>query len=157
MIYATSILLFVSAILAIGKYDYEKYLISDGYRDIIISAINECENDEEYFANYILTKNHTSMGRERTNDPTCGTCQQHIYKDVLRDFDGEGGLERALYDCCTGKKAKAKYATYVAGKIVSQQDVTKRIPSKINTLLKEIGRLLNLTEKEDYRTHEVIE
>ena len=140
-----------------NENDYEKYLISDGYRDIIISAINECENDEEYFANYILTKNHTSMGRERTNDPTCGTCQQHIYKDVLRDFDGEGGLERALYDCCTGKKAKAKYATYVAEKIVSQQDVTKRIPSKINTLLKEIGRLLDLTEKEDYRTHEVIE
>lgn len=45
----------------------------------------------------------------------------------------------------------------MAEKIVSQQDVTKRIPSKINTLLKEIGRLLDLTEKEDYRTHEVIE
>ena len=137
--------------------DYEKYLISDGYADTIITAINECENDENYFANYLETHNHTSLGRKPTNDPICETCHQHIYKDILRDFDAEGGLERAIYDCCTRKKGKARYATYVAEKIVSQRDTTRRIPSKIKALFKEIGILLDLTEKEDYKAHEVIE
>lgn len=136
--------------------DYEKYLISEGYADTIISAINECEDDNNCFANYLISNNHKSAGRKKINEPICESCHQEIYKDIIRDYDGDDGLNSAIYDCCTGKKAKAKYATFVAEKIVTLEDTNERIPTKVKCLLKEIGRLLDLTEKEIYKENETI-
>ena len=45
------------------------------------------------------------------------------------------GYRQAIYDCCTAKQAKAKYATEVAEKIVSITDKNRRIPPKIKSLL----------------------
>lgn len=42
---------------------------------------------------------------------------------------------RPIYDCCTAKQAKAKYATEVAEKIVSISDENRWIPPKIKSLL----------------------
>lgn len=139
-----------------NREDYEHHLLASGYAETIIAAINECEADENFFANYVATNNHQSCGRKRSDKPKCETCQQDIYEDVLRDYGGDEGKKRAIYDCCTGKKAKAKYASYVAQKIISQEDISKRIPPKVNVLFKEIVRVLNLVQKEEYRSDEII-
>lgn len=138
-------------------YDYEKYLISEGYMDTIISAINICEDNDAYFDNFLNSNNHTSAGRKPSSSPPCQTCGQQIYINTERNYDGADGRKNAVYDCCTGKKAKAKYATFVAETIIALEDTNKRIPSKIKSLLKEIGQLLNLTEKEVYKQNETIE
>lgn len=137
--------------------DYERYLISEGYTDTIISAINTCEDNADYFDDFLNSNNHTSAGRKPSSAPPCQTCGQQIYINTERDYDGDDGRKNAVYDCCTGKKAKAKYATFVAETIIALEDTNKRIPSKIKSLLKEIGQLLNLTEKEVYKQNEAIE
>lgn len=140
-----------------NENNYEKYLISEGYTDDIISAINTCENNVDYFDNFLNNHNHTISRRERSPKPPCVKCGQHIYRDIERIYDGKEGREKAVYDCCTGKKAKAKYATFIAESIVALEDPYKRIPAKIKSLLIKIGQLLDLTEKEVYRKNETIE
>ena len=137
--------------------DYERHLLASGYADIIISAINECEEDADFFANYRATNNHQSSGRRRSSRPRCTTCQQDIYEDIFRDYDGgEEGRKLAIYDCCTGKKAKAKYASFVAQKIILQEEHSQRIPPKVKNLFDEIARVLNLVQKEEYRDDEIV-
>ena len=140
-----------------NDYDYEKYLISEGYMGTIISAINICEDNDAYFDNFLNSNNHTSAGRKPSSAPPCQTCGQQIYINTERNYDGADGRKNAVYDCCTGKKAKAKYATFVAETIIALEDTNKRIPSKIKSLLKEIGQLLDLTEKEVYKQNATIE
>ena len=67
--------------------------------------------------------------------PKCTACNQFIYQDVVRDYSGTDGWRKAIYDCCTAKHAKAKYAIGVAEKIVSISDESRRIPPKIKSLL----------------------
>lgn len=136
--------------------DYERHLLASGYEDTIIAAINECEEDNNFFNKYLETNNHQSCGRKPTQKPKCKTCNQDIYEDVLRDYDGEDGKKRAVYDCCTGKRAKAKYATFVAQKIISQNEISKRIPPKVKLLFNEISIVLNLSMKEDNLNDEII-
>ncbi|GLC79423.1 ATP-dependent nuclease [Lacrimispora brassicae] len=136
--------------------DYERHLLASGYEEIIISAINECEENEEFFDNYVKTNNHQSCGRKPSGKPRCETCKQDIYEDVLRDYDGDGGKKRAVYDCCTGKRAKAKYASFVAQKIISQAEISRKIPPKVKVLFEEVSKVLDIVKKEEYRNDEVI-
>ncbi len=131
--------------------DYEKHLIASGYADTIITAINECEKDDNFFCNYVESNNHKSCGRKPSHKPKCESCNQDIYEDILRDYDGDAGIARAIYDCCTGKKAKAKYATFVAQKIVMQEAFSQRIPPRVKKLFEEIARSLNLAQREEYK------
>lgn len=93
------------------------------------------EGDPEFVNNYIRKRDHTSAGREKTDQPECPTCHQPIYRDIIRNYSGDEGYRQAIYDCCTAKQAKAKYATEVAEKIVSISDENRRIPPKIKSLL----------------------
>lgn len=115
--------------------DYERHLLNSGYEAEIVSAICEYEGDPEFVNNYIHKRDHTSAGREKTDQPECPTCHQPIYRDIIRNYSGDEGYRQAIYDCCTAKQAKAKYATEVAEKIVSISDENRRIPPKIKSLL----------------------
>ena len=130
--------------------DYELHLLASGYGDIIVDAINECEGNDKHFTNYVTSANHQPAGRRQTNKPLCQTCGQAIYEDSLREYDGDDGIKQAIYDCCTGKRAKAKYAPFIAMKIIEQQDVKKRIPPKVKILYKELAIALHLETKGDY-------
>lgn len=118
-----------------NQEDYEKHLLNNGYENEIVEAICSIEGDPNFVSEYVRTRDHTVAGREKTNLPKCTTCQQFIYQDVVRDYSGTDGWRNALYDCCTAKQAKAKYAIGVAEKIVSVPDENRRIPPKIKTLL----------------------
>ena len=139
-----------------NEEDYEKHLLASGYEETIISAINKCEENEEFFNAYLETNNHKSCGRKRSGKPKCDTCNQYIYEDILRDYDGEAGKMRAVYDCCTGKRAKAKYALFVAQEIISKEDISKRIPPKVKVLFDELSKTLTLKKREEYTSDDVI-
>lgn len=127
--------------------DYEKHLINSNYKDNIIKGICICEDDSEYFHNYVLKNNHQKNKRRKANLPKCEKCNQDIYVDNFRNYDGEDGIEQALYDCCTGKRAKAKYASYIAMEIVKHEDKEKRIPPKILDLFKIIEKELKIVRE----------
>ena len=51
--------------------DYEWHLINSGYEEEMVQAICEHEGEPEFVNKYINTRNHTSAGRERTDQPEC--------------------------------------------------------------------------------------
>lgn len=129
--------------------NYEKHLISH-YGAIMISAINKCERNDSYFGDYIRNNNHRPNGRYKTTKPPCQTCGQDIYEDEIKDYDGTDGYNQAIYDCCTGKNSKAKYARYIADEIVSQGLGKDKIPPKVKDLFKELAQQLKLEVREEY-------
>ena len=126
-----------------NQEDYEKHLINSGYETEIVEAICSIEGDADFVSEYARTNDHTVAGREKTNFPKCTTCQQFIYQDIIRDYSGTDGWHKAIYDCCTAKHAKAKYAISVAEKIVSISEENRRIPPKIKSLLDAMSRIMN--------------
>lgn len=123
--------------------DYEWHLINSGYEAAIVQAICEHEGDPDFVNKYINTRDHTSAGREKTDQPECPTCHQAIYRDIIRDYSGEEGYHQAIYDCCTSKQAKAKYAAIVAERIVSIEDDTRKIPPKVAELLEKMQSIMS--------------
>ena len=131
--------------------DYEKYLIANNYGENIIQAINIVEGNENFFSEFMKSRNHTSSGRVKTDKPKCPKCKQFIYEDIIRNYDGTDGQTQAIYDCATGKNAKAKYATEVAKTIISQNTPDKRIPPKMKELFKIIRVKLHIDCSKEYR------
>lgn len=115
--------------------DYERHLLNSGYETEIVEAIGVHEGDPDFVLNYARTRDHTVVKREKTGLPKCPTCHQDIYRDVVRDYSGTEGWHNAIYDCCTSKQAKAKYAAIVAEKIISVEDETRKIPPKVKDLM----------------------
>lgn len=126
-----------------GGCNYESYLINSGYQKQIIDAINDCEKKPDAFLNYKNNNNHADGGRKKT-DKICKTCGQNIYTSTEHDYDGTDGENKAIYDCCC--KNKAKYATYVAEKIISHPNVELRIPPKVKDLFDAIAKDLNISK-----------
>ena len=126
-----------------NQEDYEKHLLNNGYENEIVEAICLIEGDPNFVSEYVRTRDHTVAGREKTSLPKCTTCQQFIYQDVIRDYSGTDGWRNAIYDCCTAKQAKAKYAMGVAEKIVSVSDESRRIPPKIKSLLDAMSPIMS--------------
>lgn len=127
-----------------NEEDYERHLLASGYGDVMIEAINQCEEDINYFNDFKINKAQTTSGRRRTNKPRCKTCDQEIYEDVFRDYNGMEGHIEAIYDCCTAKGAKAKYASLIANRISEMDDPIKRIPPKVRELFCEIAKTMSL-------------
>lgn len=123
--------------------DYERHLVNSGYEAEIVQAICEYEEDPDFVNRYIGTRDHTYAGREKTNKPECPTCHQAIYRDIIRDYSGDEGYRRAIYDCCTSRQAKARYAAIVAKRIVSIDDVTRKIPPKVASLFEKMQPVIS--------------
>lgn len=132
-----------------NKEDFEKHLINSGYVSEIVEAISDYEDNPDYITEYIRNRDQKSDGRRKTNLPKCPTCNQDIYEDIIKDYSGIEGYNRAVYDCCTGKQAKAKYATVVAEKIVNLEDETRKYPPKIKQLLIAMQILIVTAEGDD--------
>lgn len=135
-----------------NQEDYEKHLLNNGYENEMVEAICLIEDDTDFVSEYVRTRDHTVAGREKTSLPKCTVCQQFIYQDVIRDYSGTDGWRNAIYDCCTAKQAKAKYAIGVAEKIVSVSDESRRIPPKINSLLDAMSPIISNEGEFHYAT-----
>jgi len=115
-------------------YDFEKYLIENGYIGEIEKAVNQLHNNSDYIKNYIDKKNRTLKGRQKT-EKKCKECKQYIYEDNMRDYEGEDGFKTALYDCIT--EEKTQIAPIIAEKIVESK---KELPPEIKQLFERIER-----------------
>ncbi len=134
-----------------GEY-YEQYLVSSGYGEYIVDAINKYESilrierdpegatreSESYFDRFISTNNHQIAGHKNTGErcPACGLPKK---EQIRYEYDGEDGRKRAIVDCC--KKDKAKYAECIAEEIVNISDGTPYIPPKVKELFDEVKKI----------------
>lgn len=141
---------FQNVIILDNEEDYEKHLINSGYANEIVSAICKLENNEEYLEDFIIRNSHQTVRKKKSNEK-CPTCGQFLYEttDSQRDYTGDEGFKRAIYDCCTEKQAKAKYAYAVAKSISEIEDVSRRIPPKIKQLLIAMQSLIVTSEGVD--------
>ena len=115
--------------------DFEGYLISSGYKQIIEEAIKEVDGNDA-ITNWIKKRHGTSQGRIKTDSPPCSACKQPIYSDDLRDYTSPGGYDNALIDILDSKKPK--YAPVIALKLCELEP--DKIPPKIIELFENIRK-----------------
>lgn len=115
--------------------DFEGYLISSGYRQIIEEAIKEVDGSDA-ITNWIEKRDGTLQRRIKTDSPPCSTCNQPIYADDLRDYKSPGGYDNALMDILDSKKPK--YAPVIALKLCELGP--DKIPPKIIELFQNIRK-----------------
>lgn len=141
---------FTNVIILDNEEDYEKHLINSGYGNEIVAAICDLENNTEYLNDFIIRNSHQTVRKKKSNEK-CPTCGQFLFDtiDNQRDYTGDEGIKRAIYDCCTEKQAKAKYAYSVAKKITEIEDISQRIPPKIKQLLIAMQPLVVTSEGDD--------
>ena len=113
--------------------DFEGYLISSGFKTTIEAAIKQLDGADA-IEKWIKQKHGTSEGREKTSDPSCPTCKQPIYADVLRDYKSSDGYDQALIDILDS--SKPKYAPAIADKLC-ELDIGK-FPPKVIDLFNKI-------------------
>jgi putative ATP-dependent endonuclease of OLD family len=106
-----------------SNQEYETYLIQEGYDSVILEAICEYEENDDPLADYIAQK----QGQRRKK-----SIAEKLGLDETRDYNGADGRTIALKELCLDKKTV--YALPVARKIISLDDVEKRVPTKIKTL-----------------------
>lgn len=113
--------------------NYEKYLLKEGYSDIIINAINKYEEK--------LREEIDPEGAKRDPRPFF---ERYIEKGIREGkcYIGESGIRTALIDCFQNNNGKAKYAYVVADEIVSNAEDRKKVPLKIAALFERIKDFL---------------
>lgn len=117
--------------------DFEKYLIDNNYIDEIKQALQDLHG-EEYLEKELKKKNGSVQGRIKT-DKTCNSCEQNIYDDIKRNYDGDDGFKAFLYDCMTSQKTK--FGPIIAEVIVNSG---KALPTKIIDLFTKVAIELNI-------------
>lgn len=119
--------------------DFEGYLISSGFKTTIEAAIKELDGADA-IEKWIEQKHGTSAGREKTSGPSCPTCKQPIYADVLRDYKSSDGYDQALIDILDS--SKPKYAPAIAEKLCELE--IEKFPPKVIDLFEkiEVGAVL---------------
>ena len=127
-----------------GK-DFENYLIESGYINELIEAINEVEENDNCFEEYMRKRDGTKVGRKKT-DEICPECKQNIYESEKRDYSGDEGIKRALYDCLSS--GKTRYGPKI-GEIISGLDKARRFPPKIKELFEKVSAEFNFKIDKD--------
>ncbi len=122
-----------------NEADFEKYLIDNNYIEEIKQVL-ESLHDNEYLEKELKKKNGTVQSRIKT-DKTCTECEQNIYDDVKRDYDGDEGFKIFLYDCMTNQKTK--FGPVIAETIIKND---KPLPPKIVELFQKIANIFGITE-----------
>jgi len=117
--------------------DFERYLIDCEYIEEIERAFTNL-HFEDYLKEQIKKNDGTNEKRIRTKQ-TCDACNQNIYTDVLRDYSGDEGFKRALYDCMTSQKTQ--FGPAIAEQII-QSD--KGLPPKVIDLFSKISAILKM-------------
>lgn len=93
-------------------------LLDDGYKAEIEKAIEQLKG-EGYIDEFIRKFNHKPKGREQTPN-ICKSCNQHIFVDIERIYDGEDGRLTALDDIM--EKNKAQLGPVLANCIIESKN-----------------------------------
>jgi len=113
--------------------DFEGYLLSQGLRDLIEETINEVDG-EDTIDKWIEKKDGVLLKRIKTDRPSCQTCNQHIFEDVLRDYKGDAGRVRAILEILDS--SKPLYAKAITDNLIKLS--ADKFPEKIIELFKKI-------------------
>lgn len=113
--------------------DFEEYLISSGFKEIIETTIKKLDGDDA-IDKWIIKREATLLERKKTGKPPCTNCGQPIFEDVLRDYKSSGGYERALLEIL--HDGKTRFAPAIAEKLC-ELDLEK-LPPKILEFLNKI-------------------
>ena len=114
----------------------------DGFCDEIKLAFSEL-HDVNYLENEIKKKDGTKEKRIKTQK-TCSACKQSIFENILRDYDGDDGFIRAIYDCMTSQKTQ--FGPVIAEQLIKSN---KGLPTKIICLFDKVSAILNIEEIKD--------
>lgn len=121
-----------------GNFNFEQYLVNQGYSDKVKEAIEAIEG-EGYVDSYKEKNDGNTKRREKTKD-VCSQCKQNIYVDIARDYSEPEGYQRVLIDIIEG--AKTRYAAKVAEVIAD-----KEIPPVILELFNKIDLVVRTEKK----------
>jgi len=115
--------------------DFEKYLIKENYTEEILKAFIRLHNDI-YFDEYIRKNDGKKKQRSKTSE-VCEKCNQNIYTNIIRDYFGDEGRKKAIYDCMISQKTKF-------GSVIGQTIIEsgKKLPPKIRLLFISIRKIL---------------
>lgn len=118
--------------------DFESYLIANGFVEEIEKCLKYILNVADLLE-LIANKNGTSKGRVKTED-ICGTCNQNVFQEQLRDYNGDDGYLRALNDLLS--QNKTKYSGSLSELIYNSE---KPLPPKIVELFEKVRLIINPT------------
>lgn len=113
--------------------DFEGHLLSQGLHDLIEKTINEVEG-EDTIDKWIEKKDGMLLKRIKTDKPSCQTCNQHIFEDVLRDYKDDAGRIRAILEILDS--SKPLYAKAITDNLIKLS--ADKFPEKIIELFKKI-------------------
>ncbi|KAF6639386.1 AAA family ATPase [Pantoea sp. EKM10T] len=113
--------------------DFEGYLLSQGLHDLIEKTINEIDG-EDTIEKWIEKKDGVLLKRIKTDKPSCQTCSQPIFEDVLRDYKGDAGRVRAILEILDS--SKPLYAKAITDNLIKLS--ADKFPEKIIELFKKI-------------------
>ncbi len=116
--------------------DFESYLLKNGFLEEIESCLGTLLDTDD-LDELIANRNGTSKGRVKTKE-ICETCNQNIFVNQLRDYDGVEGRTSALNDLLS--QNKTKYPSLLA-ELIYESD--KVLPPKLSQLFEEIKAILN--------------
>jgi len=122
-----------------NECDFEGYLLNCGYIEEIKLALTSLHS-EDYLEEQIKKTDGTNAKRIKT-DETCDACKQNIYKDIIRDYSGDDGFKRALYDCMISQKTQ--FGPAIAEQIIKSE---KDLPPKVIALFGKISAILKIEE-----------
>ena len=114
--------------------DFEGYLLSQGYQDLIEKTIQQVAGNDDAIGKWIEKREGTSLKRVKTDKPNCITCKQPIFEDVNRDYSGEHGRVRAILDILDS--SKPLYAKAITDNLTKLP--REHLPAKVIELFKQI-------------------
>lgn len=120
-----------------NEYDFESYIIENGFVDEIESCLKTILNTDD-LDEIIANKNGTSKGRIKT-DIICTTCNQNIFQEDFRDYNGIQGRKSALNDLLS--QNKTKYSSLLS-ELIYKSD--KNLPPKIIELFTQLNLILKI-------------
>jgi len=118
----------------LGGTDFEGYLLSQGYQDLIEKTIQQVAGNDDAIGKWIEKREGTSLKRVKTDKPNCITCKQPIFEDVNRDYSGEHGRVRAILDILDS--SKPLYAKAITDNLTKLP--RGKLPAKVVELFKQI-------------------
>lgn len=114
--------------------DFEGYLLSQGYQDLIEKTIQQVAGNDDEIGKWIEKREGTSLKRVKTDKPNCITCKQPIFEDVNRDYSGDQGRVRAILDILDSRKPL--YAKAITDNLIKLPK--EKLPAKVVELFQKI-------------------
>lgn len=129
--------------------DFEKYLLSDGYREELLSIVDKVRDEENYLEKTYIKKNKQGkVTRIKSND-ICDKCNQYIFIERSKDYSGDDGLDLALLDWLSNNKTE--YSSLLTDELFKRPG-EDRIPLQIRNLFSNIADIKGYSKSDRYNT-----